>query len=79
MNTKKLINKARKISATCEMHWTAIIGAVTPALDFAMLHFPMAQRYLPENIYAWGFVAILLANIVVKIRTTPADDDDGKK
>lgn len=47
--------------------WLTALVLAAPLLSEVM---PQLQAYLPENTYKWAMLAVLLANIALRFKTT---------
>ena len=64
------LGKLRGLKKSSTIWFNAIVAAIVSVLPYAISTFPQIKGYVPDNIYSTAWVALVVGNILFRIKTT---------
>ena len=64
------VAKLRGLKKSSTIWFNATVAAIVSGLPMAIESFPQIKGYVPDNIYSTAWVALVVGNILFRIKTT---------
>lgn len=71
-------NWIRGATRSATMWFNAVLGSVLTAVPIVQDAFPQLKEYMPDSWYRWGMGALVVGNILLRLKTNSSIPEKGQ-